>query len=428
MNSFFSVARSVFSVYSVVRLLKARTSKLILSVCSVYSVVRLLKMRTTEHTDEEENTERSRLLPKSSGFAFCCAMVLALVSPAAAQQANIFNRKVIEDRMLRVVTWQLANPNHELFDWTNGAFYAGVFAAYQTTKSKDVWNALVAMGEKNKWGPGRRFDHADDIVINQTYLDMYRITKDKKMLQPTIDVVTRLKTETGREVAQHGITWWWCDALFMGPPTLAKLAAITGDKSYLDLNDKFFAQTYDLLYDKQEHLYARDGSYLIDAKGAGKREANGKKVFWSRGNGWVVGGLVRLISELPKDHPKRAFYIRQYREIVERVAVLQQADGLWRSSLLDPDSYPGGESSGTGFYTYAMAWGINNKMLDRKKFLPVIKKAWTGLNTLVHEDGKVGWTQPIGADPRRNFNADSWEVYGAGAYLLAGSEVVKLKL
>jgi rhamnogalacturonyl hydrolase YesR len=358
-----------------------------------------------------------------------CVSALALVSTASAQQPDIFKRRVIEERMLKVAKWQLANPKHELYDWTNGAFYAGVFAAYETTKSREIWDALVAMGEKNKWGPGKRFDHADDIVINQTYLDMYRITKDRKMLQPTIDVVARIKAEsaTGREVQRNGIIWWWCDALFMAPPTLAKLAKITNDKSYLDLNDKFFQETYDRLYDKNERLYARDAGYLINDKGEGKREANGQKIFWSRGNGWVVGGLARLLQELPKDHPRRQFYLTQYRDMLDRVAGLQQSDGLWRSSLLDPASYPGGESSGTGFYIYAMAWGVNNKLLDRKKFLPVIQRAWLGLNTLVHEDGKVGWTQPIGADPRRNFNTDSWEVYGAGAYLLAGSEVVKLK-
>ena len=114
--------------------------------------------------------------------------------------------------------------------------------------------------------------------------------------------------------------------------------------------------------------------------------------------------------------------------MMERILSLQQADGLWRSSLLDAASYPGGEASGSGFHTYAMAWGVNNKILDRSRFLPAIRRAWTGLNTLVHADGKVGWTQPIGADPKRNFNADSWEVYGAGSFLLAGSEVVKLKL
>ena len=357
-------------------------------------------------------------------IVFC--IVLSL--PVVAQSADLFKRKEIERRMLSVAAWQLANPKHELYDWTNGAFYAGVFAAYETTKSKGIWDALIAMGEKNNWGPGKRFDHADDIVINQTYLDMYRITKDRKMLQPTIDVVEKIKADgaKGREVERHGIIWWWCDALFMAPPTLAKLSGITGDKTYLDLNDRYFRETYDRLYDKEERLYARDASYLLNAAGEGRREANGKKVCWSRGNGWVMGGLVRLLKELPKDHPSREFYLKQYRDMADRVIELQQPDGLWRSSLLDPGAYPGGESSGTGFYTYALAWGVNKKLLDRKKFEPVVRRAWVGLNTLIHADGKVGWTQPIGADPRRNFNADSWEVYGAGAYLLAGSEIVKL--
>lgn len=329
--------------------------------------------------------------------------------------------------MLSVAKWQLASPKHELFDWTNGAFYAGVFAAYETTRSPEILNALMNMGEANNWKPGLRFDHADDIVINQTYIDLYRLKKDKKMLQPTIDVVERIIKEKSVEAEKHGITWWWCDALFMGPPTLAKLSRTTGDKRYLELNDRLFKETYDRLYDKDEKLYARDKGYLIDASGNGKREANGKKIFWSRGNGWVAGGLARLLKELPKDHPRRSFYETQFKEMMGRIVTLQEPDGLWRSSLLDPDSYPGGESSGTGFHLYAMAWGINNKLLTKEKYLPAVKRGWTALNTLVHPDGKVGWTQPIGADPRRNFNADSWEVYGSGAFLLAGSEIVKLK-
>ena len=355
-------------------------------------------------------------------------VLFAFALNATAQKSDVFKRKFIKTKMLKVAAWQLKNPKHEPNDWTNGAFYAGVFAAYETTKSPVIMNALMDLGAKTDWKSGRRFDHADDIVINQTYIDVYRLKKDRKMLQPTIDVIKRLETEKSVEAEKHGITWWWCDALFMAPPTLAKLTKTTGDKSYLVLNDKLFQETYDLLYDKEEKLFARDAGYLINANGEGRREANGKKIFWSRGNGWVLGGLARLLSELPKDYPKRAFYENIYREMAEKIITLQQPDGLWRSSLLDPESYPGGEASGTGFYTYALVWGINNKLLDKKKYLPVVKKAWTGLNTLVTPDGKVGWTQPIGADPRKNFNAESWEVYGAGAYLLAGSEVVKLKL
>ncbi|HEY8559791.1 MAG TPA: glycoside hydrolase family 88 protein [Pyrinomonadaceae bacterium] len=344
-----------------------------------------------------------------------------------AQNADVFQKNFIKTRMLKVADWQLKNPKHELYDWTNGAFYAGVFAAYETTRSPEIMQALMEMGEKNDWQIGKRFDHADDIVISQTYIDLYRLKKDRKMIQPTIDAIEKIKTQPSREAEKHGIIWWWCDALFMAPPTLAKLGTTLNDKGYYDLNDKYFMETYNLLYDREEKLFFRDVGYVVNRKGEGKREANGKKIFWSRGNGWVTGGLVRLLKELPKNHAKRPFYENLYREMMERVLTLQQADGLWRSSLLDPESYPGGEASGTGFYLYSMAWGVNNKMLDKNKFVPAIRKGWTALNALVQEDGKVGWTQPIGADPRRNFNRDSWEVYGAGAYLLAGSEVIKLK-
>jgi rhamnogalacturonyl hydrolase YesR len=354
-------------------------------------------------------------------------ILLAFVFNLQAQNENVFEKKNIKAKMLKVADWQLKNPKHELFDWTNGAFYAGIFAAYETTKSPELMNALMEMGEKNNWQIGRRFDHADDIVISQTYIDLYRLKKDKKMIQPTIDAIRRIQTEKSPEVEKHGIIWWWCDALFMAPPTLAKLGKTTDDKTFFELNDKFFMETYNLLYDKEEHLFARDVGYLINEKGEGRREANGKKIFWSRGNGWVAGGLVRLLKELPKNYPKRAFYENLYREMMAKIITLQQSDGLWRSSLLDPESYPGGEASGSGFYIYALTWGINNKMLDKNKYLPVVKKAWVGLNSLVTKEGKVGWTQPIGADPRKNFDSQTWEVYGAGAYLLAGSEVSKLK-
>ncbi|OIN59404.1 family 88 glycosyl hydrolase [Arsenicibacter rosenii] len=329
--------------------------------------------------------------------------------------------------MVKVTQWQLNNPKHAPTDWTNGAFYAGVVAAYQTTKSPLILDSLMALGQRTGWKPGRRYDHADDIAISQTYIDLYRLKKDKAMIQPTIDTVQRMRTVPGREVRKNGIIWWWCDALFMAPPTLVKLGVTLNDPAYFQTNDLLFRETYERLYNKTEHLYARDANYLVNAQGEGKKESNGKLIFWSRGNGWVMGGLVRLLSELPKNHATRDFYLTNYKEMAERVVSLQQADGLWRASLLDPEAYPGGEGSGSGFFCYALAWGINQGILDKATYQPVVRKAWEGLNTLVSAEGRVGWVQPIGADPRRNFSAESWEVYGTGAYLLAGSEVIKIK-
>lgn len=346
-----------------------------------------------------------------------------------AQPVNLYAPEYIKSTMLKVADWQLKNRNaRPETDWTNGAFYTGIFAAYETTGSVVLLDSMMAMGERKNWAPGKRYDHADDYMISQTYIDLFRIKKDKRFIQQTIDSLEKMKRVPGNEVKKHGITWWWCDALFMAPPAMAKLAKTLKDPTYLVWSDTLFRECYRLLFNKEEHLFARDATYLTDANGVGKREANGKKLFWSRGNGWVMGGLVKYLQEIPKNYAGRMFYLNLYKELAKRLVSLQQPDGLWRSSLLDPDAYPGGEGSGTGFNCYALAWGINQKILDKKTYFPAIKKAWEGLNTLLTPAGKVGWVQPIGADPRRNFTSESWEAYGAGAYLLAASEIIKCKL
>ena len=345
---------------------------------------------------------------------------------AKNQQDKCFKLKEIKKTMLKAAVWQFANPKHELWDWTNGALYAGVSAAYKTTGDAHYLDAMNKMGEANLWKPGPRLQHADDIAICQTYIDMFRVKNNKAMIQPFIDNMDKFLATPFPVKGIEKITWWWCDALFMAPPALVKLSMTTGDKKYMEKSDELFHETYNLLYDKEEHLFARDLNYVIKGDASDRHEANGKKIFWSRGNGWVMGGLALLLNELPKDYKERSFYEHVYKEMAEKVASLQQEDGLWRASLLDPSSYPGGEASGSGFYTYAIAWGINNGLLSKDKYLPIVQKAWKGMNSLIQPDGHVGWCQPIGADPKKNFSAESWEVYGTGAFLLAGSEVMKL--
>lgn len=359
-------------------------------------------------------------------------LVLLFAGSISAQKSSeekLYRKSAIRKTMNNALNWQLANPKHKLTDWTNGAFYAGVFAAYETTGSRKIWKEMVRMGEANEWKPGPRLHHADDHAICQTYIDMYRISGEQKMIAPFIETMDRFMATPYETGGIRPVTWWWCDALFMAPPAYVKLGITLKDNKYLDLNDKLFVECLDLLYDKEFHLYARDIRYKWDQPGVEPlKEENGKKIFWSRGNGWVMGGLVRVLKELPADYPNREMYLQNFREMASQIIKLQQADGLWRASLLDPESYPGGEASGSGFFIYSLAWGINNGVLDRETYLPAVKRGWVGLNSLIQPDGRVGWTQPIGADPKKNFNAESWEVYGTGAFLLAGSEIIKLKL
>lgn len=185
--------------------------------------------------------------------------------------------------------------------------------------------------------------------------------------------------------------------------------------------DTEFKATYNHLYDKDEKLFFRDSRYF------GQKEANGKKVFWGRGNGWVIGGLAEILKTLPVDDTEyRPFYLQLFQEISERLAGLQSKDGYWHASLLDPESYPSPETSATGFIVYGLAYGVNQGYLPADKYLPVIEKGWKALVSAVEPNGKLGWVQPVGADPRK-VTRDMTELYGTGAFLMAACEIYKMK-
>jgi rhamnogalacturonyl hydrolase YesR len=234
---------------------------------------------------------------------------------AQKAEVDVFKKKYIKETMIKVTEWQLKNPKHDFRAWTNGAFYAGVFAAWETTKSKDIYKAMMEKGDEYNWLPYKRWYHADDIAICQTYIDLYRKEKRKEMIRPTIDTLALFLERPYPVKGIEVIKWWWCDALFMAPPVLVKLGTTTGNREYLDKNDAYFRECYDLLYNKEECLFARDLNYVIKNDGKDRWEVNGERIFWSRGNGWVMGGLARILEELPKDYHKRSFNLNKIGKI-----------------------------------------------------------------------------------------------------------------
>lgn len=352
-----------------------------------------------------------------------------------------FTPAAILNEMQRVADWQLENPaTNRPTDWICAAGDAGLMALEGISGDVKYRNAALAIAEKNHWQLGPRKYMADDECVGQMYAELYLLYRDPKMIAPMRErfdaILANPPKLASLDFSQpgHGQELWsWCDSLFMGPPTWVRLCAATGDEKYLNYALTNFWRTTDYLYDTNEHLYFRDSTYFD------KREANGQKVFWSRGNGWVMGGLVRTLQYLPdvaatpssqsgngdEASPPRARFEQLFKQMSKKILACQQPDGLWRASLLDPQSYPAKETSGSGFFTYALAWGVNQGLLDRAKFEPAVRKAWTALVGCVQPDGKLIHVQPIGADPK-HFDPDSTEPYGVGAFLLAGSEIYRM--
>jgi rhamnogalacturonyl hydrolase YesR len=352
----------------------------------------------------------------------------------AAGTGTMIDKAPIEANQRKITAWMLANRQVSRggrdvnTQWTIAVLYAGIFSLYEQTKDPRYLELVMALGDSVSWKIGRNRFFGDDQTIGQVYCDLYLAVEQRPyMIADFKAVVDEQIAMPDPGLGKHTAelyskgAWSWCDGLFMAPPAWARLAKVTGERKYLDAMDEKYWKTYDYLYDKEERLFFRDDSYFD------RREANGKKVFWSRGNGWVMAGLARLLDVLPKDYPTRQRYENLFKEMAGRIRELQQPDGQWRSSLLDPASYPGGETSGTAFYTYAFAWGVNKGLLDSKTYLPSISRAWNAMTNNINADGKLGWVQPIGQDPRQ-IKAEDTEVYAVGGYLLAGREILALEL
>ena len=344
---------------------------------------------------------------------------------------NDLTTKSIYSQMQRVAKWQLDSIAHKGWrhpkgNWTSATLYAGLYGWYQVSKDSATLNFLTQVADSLHWafpeGKGRY--HADNYCVGQLYCLLYEVDKKQQRiaaLKLLVDSITsRPHTESlewKNDIASR--QWAWCDALFMGPPTIAMLAKQTGNRNYMNLVDRLWWQSSDYLYDKKERLYYRDSRYFT------KKEKNGQPVFWSRGNGWVLAGLATVLEYMPEDYWDRRYWVARFKEMAGRVASLQQADGTWHASLLDPASYPGKETSGTAFYCYALAWGINHGILSASEYSSTVDRAWEALVGCLHNNGKLGFVQAIGADPR-HVNFDDTEFYGVGGFLLAGKEMMEL--
>jgi rhamnogalacturonyl hydrolase YesR len=335
--------------------------------------------------------------------------------PLATDLSPALHSKQIRAAMRKVADWELqrvhAQPPSRAWDF--GALDIGLMAASRTLHDPRYSQYVASVGEHFGWKLERTTYPANDFAIAQAFIEVYRSSHKEEQVAPLrrqFDDAVALLNDPEKPA------WWWCDALFMAPAAGVQLSDITGDDTYNAYVDREWGKTEKALYDRQKHLFSRDVNYL------NKREKNGEKIFWSRGNGWVMAGTVRVLATLPSDDPLRPHYVALLREMAAEVASIQGSDGLWRPGLLDAASYPLPEVSGSAFFTYAIAWGINHRMLDAEKYLPVVEKAWSGMLTHVYQDGRLGSIQPIGEAPAEYKPSSSYN-FGVGAFLLAASEL-----
>jgi len=313
--------------------------------------------------------------------------------------------------------WLAQNPTPKGVAWTTGAYFVGDLAASRAvgTPGYAAYAAKWAASTKFALKNGPTDTYANDQTVGQTYLELY--AADPR--HPAVDIA-QIKASLDSMVASTKTDdWWWIDALFMAMPDFAELGAVERDPAYLD---KMYAEFHDTkqvraLWDASRGLWWRDQTFA------------GGGVYWSRGNGWVIAALARVLDVLPAADPHRAEYVLTLQQMAAALKADQQPSGFWYVDLGDPTVYPGPETSGTAFFTYGIAWGIDHGILDPAVYGPVVAKAWNAMAaTSVQPDGSLGYVQGPASGPgdSQPVTAGSTASYGVGAFLLAGSELIRM--
>jgi unsaturated rhamnogalacturonyl hydrolase len=377
------------------------------------------------------------------------------IALSAIGQDDIFSIHFIQEIAGKVNKYQLDHPWREKDDnWIRGTYYTGVMAVYRATGDKKYLNQCNAWGEELGWQvpilkPGQKRSGLNLLTCGQTWLESYMAVEKKYKIRPVLDY---LQNPAYKNPVSEPLEWYfeggrcYVDGLFTGLPAFAMLYKITGEAKYSDWMDACFWEVFGALFDKNEGLFYRDEQYKPGYSGMTDQRSlrpdsipydearksyvyqktqNGEKVIWSRGNGWAFAALTRILTYLPPSHPNYDRYQSVFKIMAAELKKRQQQDGFWYPNLADPKDYGTPETSGTGFFTYGLAWGINNGVLSSGEYLTTVEKGWGALVSAVSDEGKVQWGQLVGASPYKILKGDSHE-YVTGTFLLAASEMYKL--
>ena len=331
------------------------------------------------------------------------------------------------------IPYPTRNKEYESNLWTRAYYYEGLIELWKIDPQQRYLDYALEWGNIHEWGlrnsaEGWMTRNADNQCAGQTYLFLY----EQDPAKPTHYIENIKRSVDSMMVTNKIDDWNWIDAIQMAMPIFAQLGNITGDTAY-------YNRAYDMymysklqhgengLYNPEDQLWWRDADFDPPYT-----EPNGEDCYWSRGNGWVVVAMARMLDLLPQDEPHRIEYETMLVEMSEALKKVQREDGYWNVSLHDPDNYGGKELTGTSMFIYGMAYGVNNGLLDRAEYAPVIYKAWNAMvSESLHPNGFLGYVQGTGKEPKEaqpvTYEREpDFDDYGLGAFLMAGAEIYKM--
>lgn len=310
---------------------------------------------------------------------FKSILLLVLISFASGELSALTDSESARKIGTQAVQELLQRPDYMQYssDHYNGLHYAEAAAGYGALKFANQINhkdLLKSLAKRYQQVPGTEklmaADHVDANVWGILPIQEYLISKDKAALQFGLALANAQWATPLDNGLTHQARFWIDDMWMIGSLQIQAYRA-TKDPIYLDR-----AASEIVAYLKK--LQQPNGLFFHGP------EAH---FYWGRGNGWVAAALAELLSELPASHVDYRFIEERYKIMMTSLLKYQASSGMWRQLVDYPDSWE--ESSATAMFGFAIAIGVQRKILDKNIYAPVYQKAWKAIAARVNDKGQL---------------------------------------
>ena len=214
----------------------------------------------------------------------------------------------------------------------------------------------------------------------------------------------------------------WIDSVMMFSVFTSLYARESADTELLNFAARQPKQYASMMLDERESLWAH--SYWVGAKRAFPR----RRLFWGRGNGWVICGFPMILDNIGLNHPEAPGIIELFRKTSKALLGCMREDYTF-GTLLKYKSYR--ELSATALISAGWLHGIRCGYLD-ERFLEPAKRAFEAcVNAIEESEAGIympeisGPTIPVPLFPKLGYKlvplGKNWS-YGVAAMIFAAIE------
>lgn len=364
-----------------------------------------------------------RLVDRSTGETFTDSAGLAPkpeISIESKFNAWFYQTWLLTDGLRRVAS-ALDAPAYRHYGERNLEFIYGHMAYFERQHAARMKAAPVGDGTLSPIEFYFRLSDLWHTGLAPLVMERFAATRDKKYepylarLREFLARCPRLSDGTlyrprGRLMA---------DDPYMVVPYLVRQHRATGDARPLDDAVQQMLGAKSVLFNSERGLYR----HAWDVK---RQEPLGQ--FWGRANGWMVLAQVELLDGLPAAHPRQAEVRAAFLAHATGLRNAQDPAGGWHQLLDHPESWI--ETSSTGMFVYGLARGVNEGWLDTSFAVPA-RRGWSALREKITATADIvdvcGSTDIGDVDYYLKRPRLQGDLHGFGPFLLAGSEILRLR-